>query len=321
MATHSTIRFLAATLFWATSSQAAGPNEDLREKTGYNLFHPTPDSLLRELTTDRPDKTESPYTVDAGHYQIELDLLNYTQDCTDQTVQTLAIAPINLKVGLFNNVDLQFIAETYTIQRTSGHDPQAHETISGFGDVLIRCKTNFWGNDGGTTAGGMMPFLKLPTGATELGNGAVEGGIIFPLAITLPQEWSMGLMTEADHLRNSDSSNYHQEFINSITFWPRDYRSVGWLPRVFQLHQQRARCRMDRHGRFRTDLQAQVERPIGRWRKHRSDAGSGRSKLVCWPFGEVLKSFLRIRDWFFAEAKGACERDVMNLRAIPFVRA
>jgi len=218
VATHSTIRFLAATLFWATSSQAAGPNEDLREKTGYNLFHPTPDSLLRELTTDRPDKTESPYTVDAGHYQIELDLLNYTQDCTDQTVQTLAIAPINLKVGLFNNVDLQFIAETYTIQRTSGHDPQAHETISGFADVLIRCKTNFWGNDGGTTAGGMMPFLKLPTGATELGNGAVEGGIIFPLAITLPQEWSMGLMTEADHLRNSDSSNYHQEFINSITF-------------------------------------------------------------------------------------------------------
>ncbi len=218
MATHSTIRFLAATLFWATSSQAAGPNEDLREKTGYNLFHPTPDSLLRELTTDRPDKTESPYTVDAGHYQIELDLLNYTQNCTDQTVQTLAIAPINLKVGLFNNVDLQFIAETYTIQRTSGHDPQAHETISGFGDVLIRCKTNFWGNDGGTTAGGMMPFLKLTTGATELGNGAVEGGIIFPLAITLPQEWSMGLMTEVDHLRNSDSSNYHQEFVNSITF-------------------------------------------------------------------------------------------------------
>jgi len=133
-------------------------------------------------------------------------------------VQTFAIAPSNLKVGLFNNVDLQFIVETYTIQRTSGHDPQAHETVSGFGDVLIRCKTNFWGNDGGTTAGGMMPFLKLPTGATELGNGAVEGGIIFPLAITLPQEWSMGLMTEVDHLRNSDSSNYHQEFINSITF-------------------------------------------------------------------------------------------------------
>jgi Putative MetA-pathway of phenol degradation len=180
VATHSTIRFLAATLFWATSSQAAGPNEDLREKTGYNLFHPTPDSLLRELTTDRPDKTESPYTVDAGHYQIELDLLNYTQDCTDQAVQTLAIAPSNLKVGLFNNVDLQFIVETYTILRTSGHDPQAHETISGFGDVLIRCKTNFWGNDGGTTAGGMMPFLKLLTGATELGNGAVERRNYFP---------------------------------------------------------------------------------------------------------------------------------------------
>lgn len=50
------------------------------DKNGYNLFHATPDALLREMATDRPDKTESAYSVDAGHYQIEMDLLTYTYD-------------------------------------------------------------------------------------------------------------------------------------------------------------------------------------------------------------------------------------------------
>jgi hypothetical protein len=42
------------------------------DKSGYTLFRPTPEALLRELTSDRPDKTESPITVDAGHFQLEM---------------------------------------------------------------------------------------------------------------------------------------------------------------------------------------------------------------------------------------------------------
>jgi hypothetical protein len=35
-------------------------------KNRYHLLAPTPRSELRDLSTDRPDKTESAYTVDAG---------------------------------------------------------------------------------------------------------------------------------------------------------------------------------------------------------------------------------------------------------------
>lgn len=41
------------------------------DKSGYSLFKPTPRQFMRELTTDRPDQTESPYTVDAGHFQVK----------------------------------------------------------------------------------------------------------------------------------------------------------------------------------------------------------------------------------------------------------
>src|SRR6185295_420185 len=50
------------------------------EKEGYTLFNPTPESLLRGLNTDRPDVTESPFTVDAGHFQTELSFVEYTYD-------------------------------------------------------------------------------------------------------------------------------------------------------------------------------------------------------------------------------------------------
>ena len=192
------------------------------EKSGYNLFRPTPDALLRELATDRPDKTENPYTVDAGHFQIELDLLNYTFDRTnsegrDRTVRTLAVAPFNFKVGLFNNSDLQFIAETFTVQKTNDHDAGTSETISGFGDVIVRWKLNVWGNDGGKTGFGVIAFAKFPTNQHGLGNDGVEGGVIFPLEIKLPHDWDLGVMTELDYRRNSDSSAYHAESINTIT--------------------------------------------------------------------------------------------------------
>src|SRR5882757_9318442 len=84
------------------------------DKSVYNLFNPTPASLMRELTPDRPDKTESPYTVDAGHYQLEMDFANLTLDDSNG-VRTRAwnVAPFNIKIGLLNNVDLQFVFNDY----------------------------------------------------------------------------------------------------------------------------------------------------------------------------------------------------------------
>jgi hypothetical protein len=204
--------FMLACLFGAVRAFALEPPD----KSHYNFFNRTPDALLRELATDRPDKTENPYTVDAGHFQLELDLLNYSLDHqAGQTTQALAIVPFNLKVGLLNNLDLQFIAETFTAQRT--RQGKTDETISGFGDIVVRCKTNLWGNDGGKTAFGMISFVKAPTNQDGLGNDAIEGGVIFPVEIKLAGDWDLGLMTEVDYRQNSGSSNYHEEFINTIT--------------------------------------------------------------------------------------------------------
>ena len=50
------------------------------DKSAFHLFNPTPKELMREFATDRPDKTESAYSVDAGHFQFETDILIFSSD-------------------------------------------------------------------------------------------------------------------------------------------------------------------------------------------------------------------------------------------------
>lgn len=193
------------------------------DKGQYHLFHPTPRELLREMSTDRPDKTESPFTVDAGHFQVEMDLLSYTRDRDtsgggDVRTDAWAIAPVNLRLGLLNDTELQWVIETYNRVHTTDRVAGTSERQAGIGDLTLRLKRNFWGNDGGSTAFAVMPFVKLPLNQDNLGNHAVEGGVIFPLSVELPAGWSLGLMTEADLLCNDANRSYCVHFVNSITF-------------------------------------------------------------------------------------------------------
>jgi hypothetical protein len=209
-------RAFSAIVFFALVPLAPLAGED-RDKNGYNLFRPTPEALMRDMETDRPDKTESPITVDAGHYQLEMDLATYTRDRSKhEEVTEWGITPMNLKVGLLSNLDFQFVIDTYK-KRTKDRDTRQVERVSGFGDVTLRAKYNFWGNDGGPTAFGILPFVKLPTAAADLGNGATEGGVILPLLVRLPADWAVGTEIEIDHAKNSERGGYHQELIQSIT--------------------------------------------------------------------------------------------------------
>jgi hypothetical protein len=211
-------------LFYVLAQKVSGqPTPQEVDKSVYHLFSPTPRALMREMNTDRPDKTESPYTVDAGHVQLEMDFVAYTHDRNtaagaNTSSDAFAIAPVNLKAGLLNSVDLQLVIGTYNRVRTADRSAGTIQRQSGFGDVTLRLKKNFWGNDRGESAFGMMPFVTIPASQDNLGNNAVEGGLIFPLDVKLPHGWGMGAMTEFDLLQNTDASGYHASFVNSVTF-------------------------------------------------------------------------------------------------------
>jgi len=190
------------------------------DRSQYNLLNPTPGYLLREMSTDRPDQTESPYTVDAGHLQVELDLgfAEFVRGYPGRqdTSTTWGVVPFNLKLGLLNNVDLQVVAGTYGHTRSEDLSSGNVKTASGFGDVQTRLKINFWGNDGGRTAFGVLPYLKWPLPQSGLRNGMTEGGVILPFAMDLGDGWSLGAMTEFDFVAG-EGGGHEQQFVNSVT--------------------------------------------------------------------------------------------------------
>lgn len=173
---------------------------------------------LRDLSTDRPDKTESPFTVDAGHFQIELDLVSYARDRSDDLdTETIAVTPINVKYGLDDQTDMQFVVAPYIRQTVRDRANRRQDRVDGIGDVTIRLKRNVWGNDGGPSALAVMPFVRVPTSTNGLGADAAEFGLIVPFAFDLTPGVGIGLMTEVDFAREPDGGRYRPAFVNSAT--------------------------------------------------------------------------------------------------------
>jgi Putative MetA-pathway of phenol degradation len=220
---------LAPAFLWFVAALAApGPGRAEEEspvtadKSKFTLFNPTPAALMREFTPDRPDFTESPITVDAGHVQIEMSFFDFTRNTTGGVrTDVTVVGSFNLKLGLLNNTDLEFVLDPYTIART--HAPGLGSAAThGLGDALVRLKINLWGNDGpqpgsGPTAFGLLPFVKIPTASRELGNGRVEGGLILPFSVNLPAGFDLSAMVEMDFLRNDANTRYGTEFVQSLS--------------------------------------------------------------------------------------------------------
>lgn len=166
--------------------------QDDDSKKGYHLFNPTPRDKMREFSIDRPDVTESPNTVDAGHFQFEGDVFKWLKDYRGDAPTTLYYWNGLYKMGLANNLDLHVGVELYNVYR----DPDGNTVKKGYGNTTIRLKYNFWGNEGDTkTAMGVIPYVKLPTNGIDKD---VAFGAGFPFSIGLNDALDIGAQFQTD---------------------------------------------------------------------------------------------------------------------------
>ncbi len=172
---------------------------------------------LRELSTDRPDVTESPYTIDAGHSQVELDFANLTQDRAEGERSTAwEAAPCNLRLGVTDDLEVGLFLTPYR-RVEEKNAAGATRTRSGTGDLVLRGKWNFTGNNGGTAVG-LIGDIKLPTATAGLGNGAVEGTVLLPVSWELGDGWGLAAMTGVDLRLRQSGHGREGAWINSFSF-------------------------------------------------------------------------------------------------------
>lgn len=192
---------------------AAGPARG-QHKGDFTLFHPTPQALMRDLSTDRPDVTESPRTVDAGHFQLEMSFIEFVRENDAEDVEEFTVLPFNFKVGVLNNVDVQLVYDPYVRREFDESDD-----ASGNGNAQVRTKINLWGNDEGGTALAVMPFIQLPVADDEIDDSDdhLEGGIIVPFSVDLTERATLSVMGELDFLNNPDEDEYDVELVHTAS--------------------------------------------------------------------------------------------------------
>jgi hypothetical protein len=198
----------------------AEADEPHPDKSGYSLFNPTPDDMLRSFNTDRPTKANVPWTVDAGHVQVETDLVFFTYDRDNAarvTQRSWNVPDPIFKVGLTDNVQFDLLfSGLYNRTELTDRRTGVKRTFEGFGDVSLRTKINLWGNEGGATAFAVMPYVKLPTNTDHIGNDQVEEGMFAPFAISAPLDFTVIVMPSLDRLKNLKDSGQHAHFSQLI---------------------------------------------------------------------------------------------------------
>lgn len=205
------LRTSVFSILWITGFTAGAQETESDPKRTYNLFRRVPKSEMRVFSIDRPDVTESPMTVDAGHFQFEGDLFKSNQYTQNDKSRAFNIMNGLYKVGLSDSWDIHLGVELYNIYK----DSEGETVEKGYGNTTIRLKHNFWGNSGDTrTALGIIPYVTLPTSPVDKD---IFFGIGFPFSYTINDNYGAGAQFQADFVPDGEGS-YTFSYLQTIVF-------------------------------------------------------------------------------------------------------
>ncbi len=201
-------------------SASTGP-----DKSQYNLFNPTPDNLLREFETSRPDQTTGPHTVDAGHFYLELGLFANTLDYgASRTSSWIPLQNSHFRAGLTNTIELELIYDgvynqnTQALPATGGK--RTDKTVDiGSGNLTVRLRFNLIGDDGGPIVFAVIPQFTAPTATSHLEPEHFEGSVILPVSFKLPAGFSAILQAEPGSGRNGDDTRDAFALVSGATLY------------------------------------------------------------------------------------------------------
>lgn len=205
------------------------------EKDKYNLFNPVPKDKMKDMETDRPDATESAYTVEAGHFQVETDLFKVTRNKNAEFLNIQNVFNLaNFKLGLTEKMDIQLVVPTYVTNTTRELSTNnVIDKTAGFDDITLRLKYNIWGNAGGKTAFAVLPFLSFPT--SSFSDNGIQGGIVFPFALQLQEGLNAGAQAGAEIVKEANN-RYYTNFLYSVTLGKSLSKRASVFAEVFSTY-------------------------------------------------------------------------------------
>ena len=165
------------------------------------------------ICTDRPAKANAVCTVPAGRVQLETAAVDWSlTGPSGSRTELFTVGASYAKLGLSDASDVEIGFTPYVVSTTRG---AAGSRASGIGDAVVRYKQRLTAADARVQVA-VIPFVKLPTAAHGLGNGAVEGGLAVPLGFTLSGQVTMTFGPELDVLAGPTGKGRHLALANLV---------------------------------------------------------------------------------------------------------
>lgn len=173
--------------------------------------------------------TESPSVVPVGEFWIESDIAVWSRVDRDNR-QFDATATI-FTYGIAENWDGQFTWSGWTTS-TARTELGATESTAGWGDIGLRAKWNFAGDESTEPAWALLPYVKIPTANRTVGNGKFESGAAIVYGQPLGDEMWLEAMLALDWLSDGAGGRNAAWFGSAV--W--GHRS-GWYGEVLLEHE------------------------------------------------------------------------------------
>lgn len=190
--------FMLPLAAFATDTQSA-------DKSGYTLLTPVPSDQMRPLSSETYDEVMDARTLDAGHYQVEGDFINYYYNSSTPSTydrDEYAWEP-RITVGLLNNLDF-YVRPSFEIR-----EHYDRNSSSEFGHITTGVKLNLLGDDSGMFAVAVKPYVSIPTSRGDgFGGGGVLGGGDVALLVRLPWELSVKVDSEVYVAENNGDGHF-----------------------------------------------------------------------------------------------------------------
>lgn len=170
------------------------------DKSQYTLFNPTPDNERRAMTLEQNTFVGNPFTVDAGTFQLEVDIVDYLHDEStppgvDYEYEAWVFGFSQLRYGLCDRAEINVGFGGYTEITEKDRIAGSETKYDGYDNLNAGFKVNLWGNEGDTkTALGVSGVVVFPT-SDITGWDTWSGGVALPFSAQLPYGIRLGLIT------------------------------------------------------------------------------------------------------------------------------
>jgi len=159
----------------------------------------------RALNTERPSKSDSPFTINKNRFLFESSILSLTKNSHSKRTSFLDFS--TFRFGLNDDYEAQIIANPVVKFANNGREEQS------YGESFLRFKKNIYGNDEGSQALAITGFVRINNSPKNILNSNLRGGLIAPFQFHINKYFDFGGMLQLNYYKKNQNNYFG--FINS----------------------------------------------------------------------------------------------------------